>query len=148
METEIVKYKLTRKKGFTDCYGNRHDVIDSSYNSQTDTLSTLYCTRIQIIRLKSIKWGWLRVVYERIRKATNNRQQKTFSSFLLSFPITSLFSDYATKNRKTIRKNISTKKILIINHLFEDMLFRYLSKAPCAPSTFARESSIFSSILQ
>jgi len=54
---------------------------------------------------------------------------------------------YATKNKKTIRKNINTKKILIISHLLEDMLFRYFNKAPCAPSTFASVSSMFSSIL-
>ena len=60
----------------------------------------------------------------------------------------SLFNHYATKNRKTMRKNISTKKILIISHLFDDILFRYLSNAPCAPSTFDRVSSMFSSILQ
>lgn len=68
--------------------------------------------------------------------------------------LVSLFSflshrnDYATKNKKTVRKNISTKKIFIINHLLEDMLFRYFNKAPCAPSTFANVSSMFSSILK
>lgn len=59
-----------------------------------------------------------------------------------------LWSNYATKNKKTIRKNIKTKKILIISHLLEDMLFRYFNKAPCAPSTFVKVSSMFSSILQ
>jgi len=59
-----------------------------------------------------------------------------------------LWNNYATKNKKTMRKNINTKKILIISHLLEDMLFKYFNKAPCAPSTFARVSSMFSSILQ
>lgn len=54
---------------------------------------------------------------------------------------------YATKNRKIIRKKINTKNILIISHLFDEMLLRYLSRAPCAPSTFASVSSMFSSIL-
>jgi hypothetical protein len=44
---------------------------------------------------------------------------------------------YATENKKTKRKNINTKKILIIGRLLEDMLFKYFNKAPCAPSTFA-----------
>lgn len=58
-----------------------------------------------------------------------------------------LWNDYATKNKKTMRKNINTKKILIISHLLDDMLFKYFNKAPCAPSTFANVSSMFSSIL-
>lgn len=64
------------------------------------------------------------------------------------FPIQFLQFDYATKNKKTMRKKINTKNILIISHLLDDILFKYLSRAPCAPSTFANVSSMFSSILQ
>ena len=39
-------------------------------------------------------------------------------------------------------------KKCIKHMILEDMLFRYFNKAPCAPSTFASVSSIFSSILQ
>lgn len=35
-----------------------------------------------------------------------------------------------------------------MSHLLDDMLFKYLSKAPCAPSTLASVSSMFSSILK
>ena len=74
--------------------------------------------------------------------------EKALSLSFSLFNHPSHFIDYATKNRKTIRKKINTKNILIINHLLDDMLFRYLSKAPCAPSTFATVSSMFSSILK
>ena len=66
-----------------------------------------------------------------------------FLPFQLSLP-----KDYATKNRKTMRKKINTKNILIMSHLLDDMLFKYLSRAPCAPSTLANVSSMFSSILK
>lgn len=70
-----------------------------------------------------------------------------FSIFLFLFLYLIATMNYATKNRKTMRKKINTKNILTISHLLDDILFRYLSKAPCAPSTFAIVSSMFSSIL-
>lgn len=54
---------------------------------------------------------------------------------------------YATKKMKTIRKNTKMANILIISHLFDDIRLRFLSKALCAPSTFASDSSMLSSIL-
>lgn len=53
----------------------------------------------------------------------------------------------ATKNRKIMRKTTMTKKILIMSHLLEDIFIRCFSRAPWAPSTLARVSSMFSSIL-
>lgn len=53
-QSETINYKLLRKKKeFTNCFGNCHDVIKASYNSQTDKLSTtLYLTIIQVLRLE------------------------------------------------------------------------------------------------
>lgn len=41
----------------------------------------------------------------------------------------------------------NTKNILMMSQRLEEMLFRYLRSCPCAPSTFANVSSMFSSIL-
>jgi hypothetical protein len=57
-------------------------------------------------------------------------------------------SSYATKTTNTSRNTTNTKKILMMSHRLEEMLFRYLRSCPCAPSTFAKVSSMFSSILQ
>jgi len=54
---------------------------------------------------------------------------------------------YATKKRKIMRNAMSTKKIFIISHRFDDILLRYLASWLCAPSTFANVSSMFWSIL-
>lgn len=54
---------------------------------------------------------------------------------------------YATKKMKTTRKNIKMANIFIMSHLFDDIWLRCLNKALRAPSTFANDSSILSSIL-
>lgn len=48
---------------------------------------------------------------------------------------------------KNTRKNIKMANIFIISHLFDDIWLRYLNRALRAPSTFANDSSMLSSIL-
>lgn len=72
------------------------------------------------------------------------QKERGFSIFLIfKFPV----YIYATKNKKIMRNAISTKNIFIISQRFDDILFRYLTSWLCAPSTFASDSSMFSSIL-
>ena len=54
---------------------------------------------------------------------------------------------YAIKVMKINVKIIRTKNTFIASHLFEDILFKYLSSCCWAESTLARVSSTFSSIL-
>lgn len=49
---------------------------------------------------------------------------------------------------KTTRNIIKTNKIFSMSHLLEDTLCKCFNKAPCAPSTLARVSSMLSSILK
>jgi hypothetical protein len=54
---------------------------------------------------------------------------------------------YATKKMNNTRKNIKMANIFIISHLFDDIWLRCLKSELRAPSTFAIDSSMLSSIL-
>ena len=54
---------------------------------------------------------------------------------------------YATKKMNNTRKNIKMPNIFIISHLFDDIWLRCLKRELRAPSTFASDSSMLSSIL-
>ena len=54
--------------------------------------------------------------------------------------------NHATNTTNTTRNRTRTANTFMINQRLEDMLFRYFSSWACAESTFAKESSMFSSM--